>query len=288
MSIRTILAAASGGSATTGAVELACQLARRFEAHLEGFHVLPDAAAVLATTGDLIGGPASVGLIETVKEEAAAKATEARALFDDITARHGISHGAVPQVAALRPTVCWRQEEGSAPALVAHRAKFFDLIVLGRSDRIVKEPHSDTIEEVLLRSGRPVLVAPGEPPAGIGYVVAIGWNGSEQAVRALSAALPWLGKASTVLLLTAGDTAPADGQAAVDYLAWHEISAEQRKITNGSGRHVGRALLEAAREAGADMLVMGGYGHSPWREQLLGGATRTALATTPLPLLLVH
>jgi nucleotide-binding universal stress UspA family protein len=288
MSIRTILAAAGGGSATAGTINLACQLARRFEAHLEGFHVLPGANGFFAAAGEDVGAPVSAGLVEAMMAEATAQAAQTRALFDDIITRHGIAHHAVPQLAPRRPSACWHEETGSAPELVARRGRFFDLVVLGRSDRVVHEPHSDTVEETLLHSGRPVLLAPSDPPAGIGYVVTVAWNGSPQTVRALAAALPLLCKADVVSLITAGDVDPSDSKAVIDYLAWHKVNVEQRKIAAGSGRHIGKALIEAAQNAGADLLVMGGYGHAPLREQLFGGATRTALATMPLPLLLVH
>jgi nucleotide-binding universal stress UspA family protein len=288
MTIRTILAAASGGSASNGALDLACQLARRCEAHLEGFHAMPDAGSVLAAMGDGIGAPAPVGLIDTVLAEAASTAARARALFDEAIARHGIAPGATAPLALHRPSASWREETGSAPPLVARRARFFDLAVLGRSDRVVNEPHSDTIEETVLRSGRPVLLAPSQPPSGIGYVIAVAWDGSPPAVRSLAAALPLLRQASAVTLITAGDIEPSDAQAAIDHLAWHEVNAEHRAIAGGSARQIGAALIGAAREAGADLLVMGGYGHPPWREMLFGGATRTAVATMPLPLLLMH
>jgi len=90
-SIRTILAAASGGAASAGATDLACQLARRFEAHLEGFHVMPDPAAVFAAAGEGLGSPASAALVESMMEEATAKAAQVRALFDDTVSRHGIA-----------------------------------------------------------------------------------------------------------------------------------------------------------------------------------------------------
>lgn len=114
------------------------------------------------------------------------------------------------------------------------------------------------------------------------------WSGAPQAVRALAAALPFLEKANAVSLITAGDAAAAGGPSAVDYLAWHGVSAQHRKLGAGSARQVGRLLLDAARDCGADLLVMGAYGHAPWREQLFGGATRAALARMPLPLLLAH
>jgi nucleotide-binding universal stress UspA family protein len=289
MSIRTILAAASGGSATAGAIGLGCQLARRFEAHLEGFHVLPDPTAVFAATDGGMGAPASVGLVETVMAQAVTQATQTRALFEDIIRQHRIPHSVVPQLAACRPSASWHQETGSAPALVARRGRFFDLVVLGRSERVINEPHSNTIEDTVLSSGRPVLLAPSQAaPSGIGNVIAVAWNGSSQAVRALTAALPLLYKANAVSLITTDDLDPDDSQAAINYLAWHNVNAEQRWIEAGSGRHIGRALIDEAQYAAADLLVMGGYGHAPWRELFLGGVTRTALATMPLPLLLVH
>src|SRR5215467_4695835 len=96
MVIRTILAAASGGSASTGAIELGCRLARRFEAHLEGFHVMADAQAIFAAAGESLGAP-SATLIETVRAEAETKAAQTRALFKEIVDRHGIPHCATPQ-----------------------------------------------------------------------------------------------------------------------------------------------------------------------------------------------
>lgn len=288
MSIRTILAAASGGSATAGAIDLGCRLARRFDAHLEGFHVLPDATAIFAAAGQGMDTPASVGLVDTVMAEATTEAAQTRALFDDLVAQHRIPHNVVPQLAACRPSASWHQETGSAPVLVARRSRFFDLVVVGRSERVINEPHSDTIEETVLNSGRPVLLARSDAHPGIGNVIAVAWNGSPQAVRALAAAMPFLEQASAVSLITTNDADVGESRDAIDYLAWHEVNAESRKIPPGSGRHVGKALIEAAQDAGADLLVMGGYGHAPWREQLFGGATRTALATMPLPLLLVH
>jgi nucleotide-binding universal stress UspA family protein len=287
MSVRTILAAASGGAATAGAIDLACQLSRRFEAHLEGFHVLPDPAAVLAAAGEGIGSPASTAVVKSVMQEAAAKAAQARVMFDDVVSRHGIALGTLPGL-ARRPSASWREETGNAAALVAQRGRFFDLVLLGRSDRVVHEPHSDTIEETLVHSGRPVLLAPAEPPSGIGYIVGVAWNGSPQAVRALAAALPFLETANAVSVLSGGEPDAAGTMAALEYLAWHGVQAEQHKIAAVSGRRAGIALLDAARDVGADLLVMGAYGHTPWREFLLGGATRTAVAAMTLPLLLVH
>lgn len=287
MAIRTLLAAVSGGAARAGTIDLACQLARRFDAHVEGLHVRPDPRTVLAASGEIVS-PGSGALVESIMEEAAAHAAETGALFDETIGRHGIPHRSVAHLAGGGPSANWREAAGSAPTEVARRGRFFDLVVLGRSDRVVHEPHSDTIEAVLAGTGRPVVLAPAEPPSGIGYVIAVAWNGSPQAVRALAAALPFLTAANAVTLMTAGDDDTAGSLAAVNYLAWHGINAELLRLPAAHGRQLGRSLLAAAVEAKADLMVMGAYGHARWREQLFGGATRAALAAMPLPLLLMH
>jgi nucleotide-binding universal stress UspA family protein len=74
----------------------------------------------------------------------------------------------------------------------------------------------------------------------------------------------------------------------VDYLGWHGIVAKHRHIQPGRGVGPGEQLLSTARDEGADLLVMGGYGRMPWREFLLGGATREIVGVSLLPLLLSH
>jgi nucleotide-binding universal stress UspA family protein len=288
MSIRTILAAVGGGGATGGAVELSCRLAHRFAAHLEGLHVLPDAAAIIAATGEGIASPASQALAESMMAEAAEKAAQARGLFEETVARYGIAGDLTVPAAAQTPSTIWREESGHAARIVADRARFFDLAVLGRSDRVIGEPHSDTVEETVMRSGRPVLLAPAEAAGDIGRTVVIAWNGSPQAVHAIGAALPFLGMAERVVLMTAGEADAAGGSSAIDYLAWHGIAAERCRLNTSSRRRTGQALLNAAQEAGADLLAMGAYGQPPWREQLLGGVTRGAVRAMSLALLLMH
>jgi nucleotide-binding universal stress UspA family protein len=288
MTIKTILVAASGGSATGGAVDLACRLAQRFRAHLEGYHVLLDPQAALAALGEGAGLGLTSTVVESMMAEAQVRAAETRSMFETILARHDIAAGTVPHPVEAKTSACWREETGYAPVLVASRARFFDLVVLGRSERVVRQPYSDTIEQALAGSGRPVLLAPADAPPSVGNTVAIAWNGSPQAVRALAASLPFLAGAEAVSLITAG-LDDSDGAAGVvEYLARHGVNARQRDLPDRPGRHVGRLLLDAAQSCGADLLVMGGYGHAPWRELVFGGATREALGMMTMPILLVH
>jgi nucleotide-binding universal stress UspA family protein len=288
MGIKTILVAASGGTATGGAIDLACQLAQRFRAHLEGYHArldIPGAAAALGEGAAL--GP-TVMIVESMLAEGKATASEARSLFATILAHHKIALDEWPCPIHGRASASWREETGYAPELVARRARFFDLAVLGRSGRAVGEHDSETIEEVLAGSGRPVLLAPANLGASVASTVAIAWNGSPEAVRALTASLPFLSGAEAVWLISSQVGDPDSTASAMEYLARHGFGAAHCDLPDRPGRHIGSLLLDAARSCDADLLVMGGYGRAPWRETVFGGATPEALRETAMPLLLMH
>ena len=294
MSIHTIVFAASGGSAGYGAADLACRLARRFEAHVEGFHVRADPRQAALAFGDGFGSPVVGDLIERTAQEVAEAAARAKQQFDQAIAAHNLPLRTEPPVvkpgapAAFEATAAWREETGYAGDLVARRARLFDLVVLGRSERVVDQPHTDVLEDTVLNCGRPVLIAPAEPPREIGATIAIAWNASAEAARAVAGALPFLRRAKAVRVLTAGATETADGTALVQALAWRGIASTVRHRAPPPGAAVGPELLAAARDEGADMLVMGGYGKAPWREMLLGGATRQVVGSSLLPTLIAH
>jgi nucleotide-binding universal stress UspA family protein len=95
-------------------------------------------------------------------------------------------------------------------------------------------------------------------------------------------------KAQNVVAITVGAESETNPLALLDYLAAHGISAKHRQVMPIKGVGPGEQLLAEAREAGADLLVMGGYGHRPWRELLFGGATRQVVGASLLPVLLAH
>jgi nucleotide-binding universal stress UspA family protein len=291
MDYRTILAAVSGGKASGGVIELACRLTRRFSSHLEAYHVRLDPRELVVAVGDGLGTPLTGDIIENAARDAIAAATEAHRLFDAALSRHAIPLQTDPPPVGGDPaplhrvSACWREEEGVGALKVADRARLFDLLVLGRSGRVSDEPHSDAIEEALLGSGRPVLVAPVEAPATLGDSIALAWNNSPECAKALAASLPLLRQAREVHVLSVGDFA-ADALAA--HLAWYGVRAGAERVYPVKGVGAGELVLAAARDHRCDLLVMGGYGHSPWREMLFGGATRQLVGTSLLPLLLSH
>jgi len=285
MTLKTILVAASGGTASDGAVELACRLARKFEAHVEGLHIRVDPRAVVAIAADGLGAPMVGGWIDQIAAESDELAKKTKEAFEAAAARNGLARAGAGKASA---SAAWREETGFAPVQVASRGRFFDLVILGRSERVIEQPHSDTIEETLIRSGRPVLLAPAKVPASFGESIALGWNGSPEAVRALTSSLSLLKSARKVRIITVSEEEKTGAAAAVEYLAWHGVLAVHRNTEPVEGVGPGEQLLATARDEGADLLVMGGYGHGPWRELLFGGATRRIVGTSLLPLMLSH
>jgi nucleotide-binding universal stress UspA family protein len=198
---------------------------------------------------------------------------------------------------ASRPgEVAWAELHGE-PVVegVAEQALYADLLVLGqqdRSDPLAQELPSDFVESVLIVSGRPALVL---PYAGrfdrLGETVLLAWKPSAPAARALAAALPLLRRAKAVHAVSWGQpSAPRCQGDRLDlerYLGLHGVAATLHGYRD-EPRDVGEALLSAAADFGADLMVMGCYGHSRARELVLGGASRSVLGAMTLPTLMCH
>lgn len=293
MSIRAILVGASGGTASDGAIDLACRLALRLGAHLQGYHVKSDPTDVIITAASMDGPgmPINGAWIDRSIEHADKLAAKTRAAFFQATERHGLTQPDLPPQAGIAEgaSVEWREDIGSGTALIAAQARFFDLIVLGRSDRVIDQPATDVIETTLVQSGRPVVLAPATPPVTIGETIAIGWDGSPRSVRAITAALPLLQQAKkTVILAIDDDPDTVNTAPVIEYLGWHGIASDGQKLRAVAGVGRGEQLLSAARETGADLLAMGAFGQNRWRQMLFGSATQTVVSTSLLSILMTH
>jgi len=168
-------------------------------------------------------------------------------------------------------------------------AKLADLTILGRLD--FQAPPDIPPESVVLASGRPILVLPGDGPFGeIGRNVVIAWDGSREASRAVRDALPLMRAARAVTVVSVTD--PGGGldhppAVPIDYLHDQGIHALFETIVDPDRRIVER-LLARCTDLDADLLVMGAYGHSRLREFVLGGTTRGMLRDTTVPLFMSH
>lgn len=176
---------------------------------------------------------------------------------------------------------------------MAQQARYCDLVIVGQSGGGVPPGQRDDLPEYLLLTGaRPVLVVPcaGHPGPLTGPAL-VAWDGSPEATRAVTGALPLLRAAAATTVAGFGDGAgpTEDGDPCAHLAAWlgrHGIAA--RIGHPPSGGDVGEALLSTAADMGAGLLVMGGYGHARYRELLLGGVTATVLREMTLPVLLAH
>lgn len=181
-----------------------------------------------------------------------------------------------------------------AARLVEH-ARLRDLAILPvpADDYLAHDDLNLIAETMVFESGHPTLVLPkataGQPDAF--DTIAIAWDGSHVAARALADARPLLAAARSVRILTVANkkTAAAvrSAPAVVEHLAVHGIQAVADSVT-AAGRKTEAVFTDYAREHAVDLIVMGGYGHSSLRNFVLGGATRSLLAAPPTALFLSH
>ena len=169
-------------------------------------------------------------------------------------------------------------------------ARTYDLLVVEQKDPKEAKPTDDYIEALLLFSGRPSVIVPYIDIKPVGFKsVAVAWDGSASAARALSDALPLLKKAELVEVVTVGENV-ADkrllGARLVQHLACHKIDASY--LTLPKLADVADALLSHVAKVGSDLLIMGAYDHSRLRERVLGGVSREILRSMTVPVFMSH
>ncbi len=176
------------------------------------------------------------------------------------------------------------------PRAIAERAMHADLTVMERPDNPAAIA---AFEAALFNSGRPVLLAPPDWSGGsIGRRVMVAWSAKRESARALADAAPFLEGADDISVV-AVNASPAyegdtfDGHDITTHLARHSLDVSLRQ-RDSFGHTTERALLDEARDCGADLIVMGGYGHSRLREYVLGGVTKALISHCPLPILISH
>jgi nucleotide-binding universal stress UspA family protein len=192
----------------------------------------------------------------------------------------------------LNVTVEFRHEEtilGSLEALVAKHAMHADITVLAAPK---DAPLEATFEGALFKSGRPVLLVPmEEKPRAIGKQIVVAWNAKREAARALADAEPFLREAGQITVVTVDATpdgyGEGPGRGISTYLAHKGFNVELRNA-DGLGQPAEVALIKEARALGADLIVMGGYGHSRLREFVFGGVTRALSRDITIPVLMSH
>lgn len=292
MSIKTILVPVDGTDAARSALQTAFAAGQQFSAHVDALHVSADPKDAVPLLGEGMSGAMIEEMIQYAEKEAAERAASGRRMFDEQCARDSVSVSTTPP-AAETVSAAWVEVVGRDNEAVAQGGRLADLIVAGRPTADADPSATMVLNAALFETGRPVLVAPpaesAAPPPLAGGKVAIAWNLNAEAARAAAAAIPFLSRADSVVIVTAESARTSSGAAGelAPYLAWHGISATTKTIPP-SRRAVGAALLGACAEIGADMLVMGAYTHGRVRQIILGGVTRHVLAEATIPVLMAH
>jgi nucleotide-binding universal stress UspA family protein len=178
---------------------------------------------------------------------------------------------------------------------LALQARYCDLVVVSQTD--LDEPaaslEADLPEYVMLNCARPVLIIPSAGQfSHIGKNVLVAWDGSMEATRAISNAIPLLKRAKNVTVALFNPNAQIDvhgeqpGADIALFLARHHVKVEV--VQKNTSVDIGNALLSTAADLQSDLIVMGGYGHTRFREVILGGVTMTVLNSMTVPVLMSH
>jgi nucleotide-binding universal stress UspA family protein len=286
MTWASILALLHGDDADDTVTDAALALGRTFEACVDGLIVRPDPRDAVRLAVDGMSPAMIESVIDAARGESERRTAHARESFEARCRAQGIDTAA----GKAGPGACarWHEEVALAADRIAYHGRLADLVVIappaGGGDEA-----DIAIEAVLFETARPLMLAGTGEFNAIGGTVLVAWNGSRESVRAVTDALPLLGRAKRVLAIGVdeGGTRRPPTDALCDYLARHGVDAEPVTLPGGRGP-VAPLLLEKAAEIGADLLVMGAYGHSRLRELVLGGVTRQVLAEATLPVLMAH
>lgn len=281
MGYKTILVHADETRHTHQRVRLAAQLALQYNAHLIGA-----AATALPGMFYLPGVVSESGVtVNAYLDYLRERASATLAQFEAIVHKSGLS------------SYEQRVIDDEAGAAICLQARYCDLVIVGQSDPDDSQPalRSGFPEYVVMNAGRPVLIVPyaGEFTH-VGRRTLVAWDGSMEATRAVTAAIPFLQQSELVQIVVFDSKARphAHGeQPGADialFLSRHGIRVDVSQQSTADDIDTGNALLSYVTDFDADLLVMGGYGHSRFREVLLGGVTKTVLQSMTVPVLMAH
>ncbi|MFZ1470766.1 MAG: universal stress protein [Paracoccaceae bacterium] len=281
MAYKSLLTIATAPDQAAAAISAAATISRKMDAHLDVLALGVDRTQV----GYSYIGSGAVILqvaLDRAEEEARTNEKAAKAALDaqGPELRYGLET-AVTQIGAMTD-------------LVANRARYADLVILPKPYGTANGPEAEAaIEAAMFEGMAPVLVVPesglksAEPKR-----IVLAWNQGREAMVAARRALPFLKRADMVTITvidppTHGPERSDPGGLLCQLLVRHGVKAEVSVLARTMPR-ISDVLHRACSDMDADMLVMGAYGHSRFREAILGGATRNMLEQTKVPLFLAH
>ncbi len=279
MNFKTLLVHVDTSRQATTRIDLAAQLAIAHDAHLISTAMTGISRFVFQDNPIRPPDPVLLHHVDALRDHA----RHALRQFEESTRMAGVT------------SLESRLIDDDPAAGMGIQTRYADLAVIGQFDPEDPMPGlmSDFPASMLMQSAHPVLIVPfaNQKIKPLSRAL-IAWDASITATRAVSGALPLLQTASMVdvVVFNASAQDEAHGEVAggdlVVYLARHGVVVNV--ISRRTDIDIGNALLSLCADQGSNLLVMGGYGHTRFREILLGGATRTVLESMTLPVLMAH
>ncbi len=278
MSLKDLLVHVDHGVHNAARLDAAISLAQNHDAHLTGLYALAQ-----PHIPGFVRAEISEEILVRQAEAVLKAAQDAEADFNERVDRAGVRGE-------------WRAVEGKAEPLLQLHGRYADVVVVGQRDPDTDDVSTDAdlTDRLVLSVGRPVLIIPsaGTFPD-IGQRVVVAWDASRLAARAIADAIPFLVNAKKVTVLAINPQGGEDGHGDIPsadiclHLARHGVRADAEHVF-ADDIGAGDMLLSRIADHGADLLVMGAYGHARWRELVLGGMTRHILTHMTVPTLMSH
>jgi nucleotide-binding universal stress UspA family protein len=287
MCIAKIIVPLTGTQRDREALATAFAAAKPFHADVVALFVRADPRLGIPYMGMAVSPNIIMDLVDAAEKTNLQAAKAARVMLAEAASAANVALTTAPQKGATA-SCSFLEMEGYFPNCVAEAARLSDLIVFGPMTTTDGPDLADAFSETLIKTERPVLLANHAPSVFPGKTF-IAWDGSATAAHALVGAMPFLRRASEIVLLSCCSTQPrkADYKDVSDYLAAHGLSCREEAI-DPAGRSIGGALLYGATKNGADLLIMGGYGHSKLGEVIFGGVTQHVRWHASIPVLMIH
>ncbi len=294
MAMTTVLVLVDSSEPGRCAMRAAFLAARRDGGHVVGLYSVPPSERLTSESMYFsrasleIPGQDGLAMLDRAERDGGAGVQTARHAFEEVAGEMGAAiQERPPNPGGL--TAYFQSQPDGDPEAVAALGRVFDVVVVQQPRQDPDHRVRKVLRAVLFQAGRPILVVPPDPSLSLGQRPLIAWNGSARSARAAAIARSFFDNAREVGILSVR-TKNGAGPSALDladYVAWHDMkpSVVETELENN---RLGDVFLREAARFGADLLVMGAYAQSPFRESLTGGVTNHVLSHAELPVLMTH
>lgn len=289
MRSKVLLAPITGGKADMHQLDAAFALASFTKGHVHVIYLNRDPVDLIAThMGDGMSAPMVDTLIDAAEKQEEETRLQARDTYDKWRTKHTIHEATTPDGAG-RVTARYSEAIGNMAVNMTKVARLCDVVCLLRPTERVSPDWGTLVEAALFECGKPVLLAPAKKAMQPIISMAVAWNGSEEAARAVAMSMPLLeaAKQVTVFSQLSEDLDRDDLEEFAQSLVWHGISVKTKALKE-TGTHLAKRLQNETRKADAQLLVVGAYSHSRLRQFVFGGVTDDLLQSGEIPVLLAN